>query len=78
MKDGGAFQKRSVSLGGHRTSVSLEAAFWTELERLAEEQTRSLASLLAEIDRDRAPEQNLASALRLHVLEALTARRDGR
>jgi predicted DNA-binding ribbon-helix-helix protein len=72
-------RKRSVTIDGHHTSVSLEDAFWTELSRLAQGRGLSLNALVAEIDRARveggttggAPPGNLSSALRLHVLEAL-------
>jgi predicted DNA-binding ribbon-helix-helix protein len=63
--------KRSVTLAGHRTSVRLEALFWQELEKLAAERELSLATLIADVDRSRKPEQNLASALRVEVLLAL-------
>jgi len=61
--------KRSFRLAGHATSVALEGAFWAELEALAQEQGRSLAALVAEVDAARA-EQGLplASALRLAAL----------
>ena len=76
--------KRSVTIDGHRTSISLEDAFWTELSAIARARGLSLNALVAEIDRARgAPSQgvykggNLSSALRLHVLDALKrARRD--
>ena len=68
-------KKHSVSIAGHRTSISLEAPFWDELNRIAQEEGRSLASLIAEIDRDRIAQRseprNLSSALRLHVLQRL-------
>lgn len=64
-------RKRSVTLSGHRTSVSLEGAFWHELERLAALRETSLASLVAKVDAERLPQQNLSSALRLHVLASL-------
>jgi len=71
-------RKRSVTIDGHHTSVSLEDAFWTELSQLAEGRGLSLNALVAEIDRARAeagpPPGNLSSALRLHVLEALRQR----
>jgi predicted DNA-binding ribbon-helix-helix protein len=71
-------RKRSVTIDGHRTSVSLEDAFWTELAGLAQERGLSLNALIAEIDHARAPggPTNLSSALRLHVLEAVKRRRD--
>ena len=69
-------RKRSVTIDGHRTSVSLEDAFWTELAEIARGRGLSLAALVAEIDRDRAVAgpTNLSSALRLHVLAALKTR----
>lgn len=63
--------KRSLTLRGHRTSVSLEEAFWTEFRRLAEAQGKSVNRLAAEIDARRAPPGSLASAIRVYVLEAL-------
>lgn len=67
-------RKRSVTIGGHRTSVSLEDAFWMELSAIAAERGLSLNALVAEIDRARATPGNLSSALRLHVLEVLRQR----
>lgn len=61
--------KRSVVVAGHRTSVSLEAAFWDELKRIAKARQISLNQLVAEVDSRR--EGNLSSALRLLVLDAL-------
>ncbi|PZQ48102.1 MAG: aryl-sulfate sulfotransferase [Micavibrio aeruginosavorus] len=61
--------KRSVSIAGHTTSVSLEAPFWTALQRLAKAEKRSLAALIADIDERRGT--NLSSALRLYVLQSL-------
>ncbi|MFC3303570.1 ribbon-helix-helix domain-containing protein [Parvularcula lutaonensis] len=68
------FQKRSVSLSGHRTSVSLERAFWAVLEAAAKRRDLSLAGLIGEIDRARAEDQNLASALRLFALKEAQGR----
>jgi predicted DNA-binding ribbon-helix-helix protein len=64
-----ALCKRSVTIAGHRTSVSLEAAFWGEIQRLATRRGLSLNQLVAEIDAAR--DGNLSSALRLTVLQAL-------
>ena len=64
-------RKHSVSLNGHRTSFSLEDEFLVELRTIAAARGMALAALLAEIDRGRAPETNLSSALRLHVLTVL-------
>jgi len=60
--------KRSLSISGHRTSISLEEIFWSELRAIAERRARSVASLVAEIDAGRG-EANLSSALRVFVLQ---------
>lgn len=60
--------KRSLTLSGHRTSVTLEAAFLDALREIAAERGLSLNALAAEIDAGRDPATNLASALRLHAL----------
>ncbi|MGE5537121.1 MAG: ribbon-helix-helix domain-containing protein [Gemmatimonas sp.] len=65
-------RKRSVRLAGHRTSVSVEEPFWTELAAIARSRGLSLDRLVAEIDRDRAG--NLSSAIRLFVLAELKAK----
>jgi len=67
-------RKRSITIDGHRTSLSLEDAFWEELGGLARARGLSLAALVAEIDHARAASGNLSSALRLHVLAALRHR----
>lgn len=61
--------KRSVTLRGHRTSVSLEDAFWKEFRRLAAERGKSVNDLAAEIDAERGLASGLASAIRVWVLE---------
>jgi len=65
--------KRSVTIAGHRTSVSLEAPFWDALKEIATARGLSLNDLIAEVDRSRAG--NLSSALRLFVLAVLRERR---
>lgn len=61
--------KRSLTIAGHRTSVSLEGPFWDELKALARLEGRSLAGLVAEVDSDRDPNAgSLSSALRVFVL----------
>ena len=67
-------RKRSVSLQGHFTSVSLEDEFWSELKRIAAERQIALSTLIAEIDGRRSG-PNLSSALRLAVLADLKAKR---
>lgn len=64
--------KRSVTIAGHTTSVSLEEPFWAELQALAKAQRRSLAALITDIDERRGT--NLSSALRLYVLQQLRDR----
>lgn len=60
--------KRSVSISGHRTSVSLEAEFWQALTEIAAELKRPLAKLIDEIDKRDGRGNNLSSALRVFVL----------
>ena len=63
--------KRSLTIKGHRTSVSLEDAFWAEFLRLAKSQNRAINDLASEIDAARGVDCGLASAIRLYVLEEL-------
>ncbi len=65
--------KRSLTLRGHRTSVSLEAAFWQAFRDIAAARGQSLNDLAAAIDAERAPETGLASAIRVFVLETYRA-----
>jgi predicted DNA-binding ribbon-helix-helix protein len=67
-------RKRSVTVAGHRTSVSLEPPFWSALREIAAARGVSLNALIAEIDDGRSG--NLSSALRVFVLEVV--RRDSR
>ena len=64
--------KRSLTLRGHRTSVSLEEAFWQEFRRIAEARGQSLNALAARIDAGRG-DVGLASAIRVFVLDTLRA-----
>jgi predicted DNA-binding ribbon-helix-helix protein len=59
--------KRSVVVGGHKTSVSLEEAFWNGMKTIAAERGRTLSELVGEIDAER-KQGNLSSAIRLFVL----------
>jgi predicted DNA-binding ribbon-helix-helix protein len=65
--------KHSVVIAGHRTSVSLEDAFWRALKDIAAQESVSLAALIARIDAERG-EANLSSALRVFVLERVMER----
>lgn len=78
-------EKRSLTLKGHRTSVSLEPSFWSTFQELARGQGRSVNDLAAEIDAARTasgapggPPASLASALRVFILRALLAERAAR
>ena len=60
--------KRSLTLRGHRTSVSLEEEFWQAFREIAAEKSIPINALAADIDAERGPDLGLASAIRLHVL----------
>lgn len=63
--------KRSVTIDGHSTSVSLEDAFWNALGSIAKAQGVTRANLIGQIDHARPPEVGLATAIRLVVLAEL-------
>lgn len=65
----GAMKKRSVVLAGHRTSVSLENAFWEALKAIAGRRNSTVNQLVTEIDKQR--DGNLSSAIRVYVLRTL-------
>jgi predicted DNA-binding ribbon-helix-helix protein len=69
--------KRSLTLHGHRTSVSIEAAFWDEFRQIAAARSLSINSLSAEIDASREVGTGLATAIRLFVLADLQDRLRG-
>jgi predicted DNA-binding ribbon-helix-helix protein len=60
--------KHSLTLRGHRTSVSLEPAFWDAFRAIAAERDRPLNALAAEIDAARGGGEGLASAIRVFCL----------
>lgn len=68
-----AVVKRSVMVGGHKTSVSLEDAFWDSLKEIAARRGMSLSAQLAGIDTHRST-GNLSSAIRLFVLDYFRTR----
>lgn len=68
--------KRSFSIDGHRTSISLEAAFWEALKDAAAEDRVPLAGLVALIDKDRGT-AGLSSAVRVWLLKRLKKNADG-
>lgn len=60
--------KRSIVIAGHKTSVSLEDAFWRGLKEIARDRSITLSELVGTIDSDR-QHGNLSSAIRLFVLD---------
>jgi len=66
-----SIRKRSVTIAGHRTSVSLEEAFWDLLLGIANARGQSVSELVTEIDRQRGG--NLSSAIRVFVLTEVAA-----
>ena len=68
--------KHSLTLKGHRTSVSLEDLFWQEFRRIAREEGKTINALAAEIDVTRDPEVGLASSIRVFVLKRCLVSRD--
>ena len=71
-------EKRSFTIAGHKTSVSLEAPFWDALNEIAAHENITPARLVARIDRQREGKDdggtNLSSAIRLYVLAYYRAR----
>jgi predicted DNA-binding ribbon-helix-helix protein len=67
--------KHSVSVSGHRTSLSLEEPFWAALVTAAHEEGKPMAQLIAEIDKERKG-LNLSSAVRVWLLNRLSTERD--
>lgn len=65
-------EKHSLTLRGHRTSVSLEPEFWQAFRDIAATEGRGLNDLAAEIDAARGPDRGLASAIRVYVLSGMT------
>lgn len=62
-------KKHSLTLRGHRTSISLEEIFWAQLQLIAKKQNQSVQELIESIDKTRAG--NLSSAIRVYVVQHL-------
>ena len=62
--------KRSVMIDGHKTSVSLEDPFWSDLKKIARTQEATMSKVIADIDNMR-EHGNLSSAIRLFVLDRI-------
>jgi len=71
-------KKHSLTLRGHRSSVSLEDPFWEEFCAIAAARGQSANALAAEIDEARGLSSGLATAIRLFVLKELRAQREAR
>lgn len=65
--------KHSLTLHGHRTSVSLEAEFWAAFREIAARRGQTLNQLAAEVDESREGEVGLASAIRVFILQSFRA-----
>jgi predicted DNA-binding ribbon-helix-helix protein len=66
---GAGVLKRSLVVAGHRTSISLEDAFWRALKTLAKRRSQSVNALVAEIDVNRG-QANLSSAIRVYLFQS--------
>ena len=64
--------KRSITVAGHRTSVTLEGAFWDSLKEIADKRGQSINALIAEIDQQQP--DNLSSAIRVFILRQYKSR----
>ncbi|MFZ0025208.1 MAG: ribbon-helix-helix domain-containing protein [Pseudolabrys sp.] len=63
-----AIIKRAIMIDGHKTSISLEDAFWSSLKEIAHAEGATVSELVAKIDETR-KQGNLSSAVRLFVLD---------
>lgn len=61
--------KKSVKIGNHATSVTLELAFWNRLKEIANKQNCSIRSIITKIDEENAGKCNLSSAIRVYILK---------
>lgn len=68
--------KRSFSIKGHRTSISLEAEFWDALKEAAQQDGLALAALIDQVDRERGT-SGLSSAVRIWLLRRYKSRPSG-
>ena len=67
--------KHSITIAGHRTSISLDDTVWKALGELAQTKSRSIAALVSEIDRTRGA-KSLSAAIRRYVLERVRGDRN--
>lgn len=71
-----AVVKHSVVIGGHKTSISLEEAFWRQLKEIAGAERATVSKLIARIDETR-EHHNLSSAIRVYILEHVRTSTNG-
>lgn len=62
-------RKRSVLLQGHKTSITMEDAFWDAIKTIADQSHCSVNTVIADIDAQRDPSANLSSCVRVYILE---------
>lgn len=67
--------KRSITISGHRTSITLERPFWDELKEIACRKKVSVTELVRQIDSRRDASGSLTSAIRVYILEQLKKQR---
>ena len=71
MNNAGDIVKKSIKIGDHSTSVTLEQAFWETLAKIAKTENTSVRALVMQIDEDNAGICNLSSAIRVFILKSL-------
>lgn len=64
-------KKISISLSGHHTSITLENEFFETLKKIAEKDRKSIAAIISSIDKNRNPDSNLSSEIRIWILHRL-------
>lgn len=69
-----AVKKRSIVIGGHKTSLSLESEFWEEFGTIAHKRNLTFSQLVSEIDHTRNASYNLSSAVRVYIINDLMHR----
>lgn len=72
---GSTLERHSVTIAGHRTSISLESAFWQQLKLIAVADQQPVAQVIRRLDEERSG--SLSGAIRTYVLQRLLAQRTG-
>lgn len=63
-------EKHSITISGHRTSISLEPEFWNELKNICKIENKSLGKIITEID-EKSIDYNLSSKIRIFILKKI-------